>query len=251
MSKPLNQSALAEPTTAILPRHVAIVMDGNGRWAERRGKSRTFGHARGAEGVLAIVERCADLGIEALTLYALSSENLLRRPADEVDCLMGLYEQYLASERQKLIDNNLRFRHVGRRAGLADSVLRELDRCVAATAENTGLTLCLALNYGARQELTEAVRRIAAEAAAGRLDPLAIDERTIDGQLDTAGLPDPDLLIRTAGEMRVSNFLLWQISYAEIYVTPTLWPDFDVAELHRALDDYRRRTRRFGAVPRA
>jgi undecaprenyl diphosphate synthase len=243
MNEPASQPA--DPPAA-LPRHVAIVMDGNGRWAQRQGKKRDMGHARGAQRVLPIVERCANLGIGALSLYALSSENLLRRPGDEVDALMQLYQQYLASERQKLIDHNLRFVHAGRRDGLSDRVLEELDRSIEVTAANTGLTLVLALNYGSRQEIVDAVRAIAAR----RLPPEQIDQKTIDDHLYTAGLPDVDLLIRTAGEMRISNFLLWQISYAEIWVTPTLWPDFTTGHLHEALDDFARRTRRFGAVLR-
>jgi len=233
-----------------LPKHVAIVMDGNGRWAAGQGKPRNFGHARGAEAVLPIVRECARLGMEALTMYALSSENLLRRPADEVDALMALYELHLRQERREMVDGNIRFVHVGRREGVAPAVLKELDQTVEATSTNTGLRLCLALNYGSRGELTEAARRIAREAAADKLDPEAIDEQTVSDHLFTAGIPDPDLLIRTAGEMRLSNFLLWQLSYAEIYVTPTLWPDFDEAELHRAILEYAGRTRRFGAVVR-
>ena len=233
-----------------LPRHVAIVMDGNGRWAAQRHKQRTFGHARGAERVLPIVTACSNLGLEALTLYALSSENLIRRPPDEVATLMDLYQQYLQSERQQLIDNNLRFGHFGRREGLADTVLAEIDLTLAATRQNTGMMLALALNYGSRQELVDAVRSIAEDVRADRLAADEVDEQTVADRLYTAGLPDPDLLIRTAGEMRVSNFLLWQISYAELYVTPTYWPDFDVACLHEALRDYAGRTRRFGAVVR-
>lgn len=232
-----------------LPRHVAIVMDGNGRWAQAQGKSRTMGHARGAEAVLPIVSQCARLGVEAVSLYALSTENLLRRPDDEVGALMGLYEQYLISERQQLLDNNLRFRHIGRREGMPQAVLDELDRNAEATRENTGMQLALALNYGSRQEIADAVRELAQRVKAGTLSPEAIDEQLIEDHLYTAGMPEPDLLIRTAGEQRISNFLLWQISYAEIWVTDTLWPDFDVAVLHRALHDFARRRRNFGAAP--
>ena len=231
-----------------LPRHIAIVMDGNGRWAERQGKRRDVGHARGAEAVLPIVTECANLGIEVLTLYALSSENIVRRPQAEVELLMSLYEQYLVSERQKLIDNNLRFRHIGRREGLYDAVLTELDRNAEVTRGNTGLTLCLALNYGGRQEIVDAVRDLARDVADGLVKPDAIEEADLSNRLYTAGLPDPDLLIRTAGERRVSNFLLWQISYAELWVTDTLWPDFRRGHLHEALRDYAGRTRRYGAV---
>lgn len=233
-----------------LPRHVAIVMDGNGRWAERQEKHRDVGHAKGAEAVLPIVTQCSDLGIEALTLYALSHENLVRRPEGEVECLMSLYEQYLRSERQQLVDNNVRFRHVGRREGLHDAVLAELDGCAEVSSRNTGLTLCLALNYGSRQEIVDAVRSIAEDVADGSMKPGEINESVIDSRLYTAGLPDPDLLIRTAGERRLSNFLLWQLSYAELWVTETLWPDFRPADLHDALRDFARRTRRYGAVVR-
>lgn len=231
-----------------LPRHVAIVMDGNGRWAAGQDKPRNFGHARGAEAVLPIVRECARLNMDALTMYALSSENLLRRPAGEVDALMELYELHLRQERQEMVDGNIRFLHVGRRDGVAPAVLKELDQTIEATRDNDGLRLCLALNYGSRQEIAEAARALAREAAGGSLDPEAVDERALAERLYTAGVPDPDLLIRTAGEMRLSNFLLWQLSYAEIWVTPTLWPDFDEAELHRGVLEYAQRTRRFGAV---
>lgn len=231
-----------------LPRHVAIVMDGNGRWAAGQDKPRNFGHARGAEAVLPIVRECGRLGMEALTMYALSSENLLRRPPDEVDALMELYELHLREQRAEMIEGNIRFIHVGRREGVAPAVLDELDATVEATADNDGLRLCLALNYGSRQEIIDAARRVALDAEAGRLDLDALDEQAISDRLYTAGVPDPDLLIRTAGEMRLSNFLLWQLSYAEIYVTPTLWPDFNESTLHQAIAEYAKRTRRFGAV---
>ncbi|NBB83237.1 MAG: di-trans,poly-cis-decaprenylcistransferase [Alphaproteobacteria bacterium] len=245
MSQTLAQTEL-DPER--LPRHVAIVMDGNGRWAQAQSKPRTFGHARGAENVLPIVTECSKLGLEALTLFALSSENLVRRPDHEVEVLFDLYERYLIEQRDKLIENNLRFVHVGRRQSLPDRVLREMDRNLEATAGNTGLALVLALNYGARRELADAARSIAQQAAAGVLDPDTVDEQTLADHLYAPHLPDPDLMIRTAGERRVSNFLLWQISYAELYITATLWPDFDVAELHRAFHDFAGRTRRYGAV---
>ncbi len=231
-----------------LPRHVAIVMDGNGRWAQAQAKPRTFGHARGAECVLPIVTECARLGLEALTLFALSSENLMRRPDEEVDVLFDLYESYLIDQRSTLAENNLRFVHIGRRDGLPDRVLGEMDKSLDATRDNTGLALVLALNYGARQELADAARAIAEQVAAGALQPQHVNEQTLHDHLYAPHLPDPDLVIRTAGEMRVSNFLLWQISYAELYVTPTLWPDFDLAELHKAFSNFANRTRRFGAV---
>lgn len=231
----------------MLPRHVAIIMDGNGRWAQAQGKDRTYGHRHGAEAVRPIVTECARLGLDALTLYSFSTENWTRS-RDEVDCLMDLYVEYLLSERQLFLDNNVRFRQIGRRDGLPDRVLEELDRTAAMTADNTGMTLALAINYGSRTEITDAVRAIAEAVKKGRLTPGEIDESTIADHLYTAGLPDPDLLIRTAGERRLSNYLLWQISYAELYVADICWPQFDVEQLHMALHDYAGRKRKFGAV---
>ncbi len=229
------------------PRHVAIIMDGNGRWALGRGLPRSVGHAEGAKVVRRIVTEGVALGLEALTLYSFSLENW-RRPPGEVAALMGLYAQYLRRERKTVMDNNVRLRHLGRREGLPDEVLAELDASVRASAENTGMWLNLALNYSGRAELVDAVRGLARSAAEGNIDPDRIDEPAITRSLATAGLPDPDLLIRTAGEQRVSNFLLWQISYAEFYVTETLWPDFTVATLHQALRAFAARHRRFGGA---
>jgi undecaprenyl diphosphate synthase len=229
------------------PKHLAIIMDGNGRWAQQRSQPRMVGHLQGAEVVRTVTTECAKLGIEALTLYSFSMENW-KRPAEEVQFLMRLCVDRLRSERQMMLDNNIRFRQVGRREGLPNEVLDELDRATEATAKNTGMVLALALNYGSRTEITDAMKRIARAVQAGELSPEAIDEQTISTHLYTAGLPDPDLLIRTAGEMRVSNFLLWQISYAELWVTQTLWPDFTVEDLHEALTDFAGRQRRFGAV---
>lgn len=233
-----------------LPRHIAIIMDGNGRWALERGQPRAFGHKSGADAVRAVVTECAHLGIEALTLYSLSTENW-KRPKDELDFLMALYVEYLTLERQEMRENGIRFIQCGRRDGLPDSVLRELDLTTAATADCTGMKLVLALNYGSRTEITDAVRAIGAKIAAGKLNPQDITEATVADHLYVPGLPDPDLLIRTAGEMRVSNYLLWQISYAEIHVTPVYWPDFGVSHLHDAIRDFSRRNRRFGAVTRS
>ncbi len=232
---------------AALPRHVAIIMDGNGRWAVAQGKDRTYGHRRGAEAVRPIVTECARLGLDALTLYSFSTENWSRSEA-EVGFLMKLYAEYLIAERETLMENNVRFVQVGRRAGLPDDVLHELDHTAEMTAQNTGLTLCLALNYGSRAEITDAVRAIAHKVQNGELDPEAISQQTISDHLYTAGLPDPDLLIRTAGEMRLSNYLLWQISYAEFYVADMCWPDFGVPELHEAIRAYASRQRKFGSV---
>lgn len=230
-----------------LPRHIAIIMDGNGRWARERNLPRIRGHHAGAESIRAVIEECAKLGIEAITLYSFSNENW-KRPADEVEALMGLSLAYMRSERDTLVKHNIRFVPIGRREGLPDEVRRELDRTVAATNRCTGPTLCVAMNYGGRTEIVDAVRAIARDAALGLIDPAAIDESTIEANLYTAGMPEPDLLIRTSGEMRISNFLLWQISYAEIHVTDVLWPDFRAPELHKAIRDYSRRQRRFGGI---
>ncbi len=231
-----------------LPRHIAIIMDGNGRWAEGRGCPRLVGHERGARTVRAIVTHCARLGLEALTLYSFSTENW-SRPRDEVDFLMSLYLKYLIAERDTIMDNDVRFRHLGRREGLSAAVLDAMDQTVDMSRGNSGLQLCLALNYGARDELVDAMRAIARRVAAGELSPDEIDEARISASLYTAGLPDPDLLIRTANERRISNFLLWQISYAELYTTETLWPDFDAEGLNTAIRDFAGRQRRFGNVP--
>jgi undecaprenyl diphosphate synthase len=230
-----------------LPRHIAVIMDGNGRWAQARGQSRLVGHAAGAERAKELTERCGTLGIEVVTLYSFSIENW-NRPADEVAGLMELAALQLAAEREALAASNVRFRHLGAREGLPQRVLDELDATERRTAGCTGLTLCLALNYGSRSEIVAAVRSIARRVRDGSLSIEAIDEAEVSGSLYTAGLPDPDLVIRTAGESRVSNYLLWQISYAELHVTTTLWPDFDAAALEAALSDYAGRTRKWGRV---
>lgn len=243
----------ADPLAALgiqrsaLPRHIAIIMDGNGRWARERGLPRLEGHRRGAEAVRTIVSECARLGIECLTLYSFSIENW-KRPAAEVEGLMALYAQHLVAERPEIMQNNIRLVHIGRASGLPEAVRRELETTQRVSRANTGMTLCLALNYGARAEIVDAVRRLAEEVAAGKLRPAQIDEAAVSGALDTAGLPDPDLLVRTAGEMRLSNFLLWQISYAELWVTPEYWPEFGTARLHEALRAFAQRERRYGDV---
>jgi undecaprenyl diphosphate synthase len=228
-----------------IPRHIAIIMDGNGRWARERGFPRIFGHHNGAAAVRTVVEECGLLGVEALTLYSFSMENW-KRPKDEVDALMALCVSYLDGEREALRREHIRFKVIGRREGLPRDVCDAIDRVVLETAANTGPTLCLAINYGSRAEIIDAARAIARDARDGRLDPEALTESDIDSRLQTAGLPDPDLLIRTAGQFRVSNFLLWQISYAELFVSGLYWPDFGVGELHRAIRDYALRERRFG-----
>ena len=230
-----------------LPQHIAIIMDGNGRWAKDRDLPRVAGHERGATTVRKIVTHCARLGIDTLTLFSFSTENW-KRPEDEVEFLMGLYAKYLIVERSTIMDNNVRFLHIGRRAGLPDNVLAEMDKTISVSAGNTGLRLCLALNYGSRGEIIDAVRAIARDVQAGKLDPAQIDESVITGALYTASLPDPDLLIRTANERRISNFLLWQLSYTEIHVCQTLWPDFTEHNLDEAIRDFARRERRFGDV---
>jgi undecaprenyl diphosphate synthase len=230
-----------------LPRHVAIIMDGNGRWAQKQGLPRVKGHEAGAANVREIVTHAARLGIGYLTLYSFSTENW-NRPLDEVTHLMRLYVEYLIKERGEIMDNDIRLVQIGRREGLPADVLRELDETAAMSKDNKGMTLCLALNYSSRAELIDAVRKIAQRVADGSLKSAGIDEYTIAGALYTAGIPDPDLLIRTAGEMRVSNFLLWQISYAEIYVTGVLWPEFRKGDLNEAIKEYARRDRRFGGL---
>lgn len=241
----MNQSSVRNQQS--LPRHLAVIMDGNGRWAEARGKNRSWGHKRGAEMVRPIVTECSDLGLEALTLYSFSTENWTRS-RDEVDVLMQLYVEYLRSERSLFMDNNVRLKRIGRREGLPPEVLDALDEMEQATAKHTGLTLALAINYGSRQEITDAVRKIAQQVAEGALDPGSIDEQSITDHLYTATLPDPDLLVRTAGELRLSNYLLWQLSYAELYVSDVCWPEFTVAELHKALGAFKGRVRKFGGV---
>jgi undecaprenyl diphosphate synthase len=240
------QEVLGLPREA-LPRHVAVIMDGNGRWAQQRGLPRLEGHRQGSVAVRELVTECARLGIECLTLYSFSLENW-KRPRSEVEGLMALCAQYLVDERSEIMENDIRLRHLGRREGLPDHVLRELDTTVQLSSANRGLTVGLALNYGSRSEIVAAVRRLAEQVQEGRLRPQDIDEELLSATLDTGGLPDPDLVIRTAGEMRLSNFLLWQISYAELYVTPVLWPDFRKEHLHEALLSYACRERRYGAV---
>ncbi len=230
-----------------LPRHVAVIMDGNGRWAQQRGLPRIEGHRNAGTAVRETVTQCARLGLRALTLYSFSLENW-KRPQEEVAGLMDLYARYLVDERDEILENNVRVLQVGRRSGLPPRVLQELGETERLSRDNTGLTLCLALNYGSRTEIVDAVRNLARQVAAGALRADEIDEAHISSALYTRGIPDPDLVIRTAGEMRISNFLLWQISYAELYVTPVLWPDFRREHLNQALRVFAGRERRFGDV---
>ncbi|HEX2837546.1 MAG TPA: polyprenyl diphosphate synthase [Phycisphaerales bacterium] len=238
---------LPDVPVAAIPRHVAIIMDGNGRWAQKQGLARLFGHQAGAESVRRVLTEAANLGIEVLTLYSFSLENW-KRPKDEVEALMRLAVAYFLGEEAELVAKGVRVKILGRREGLPADVLASMDRVVAATAHCRRITLCLAMNYGARAEIVDAARSIARDVAAGRLKGGDVTEEEFARRLTTGGLPDPDLLIRTAGEMRVSNYLLWQISYAEIHVTPTLWPDFGAAHLHAAVRDFASRSRRFGGL---
>ena len=233
-----------------VPRHLAVIMDGNGRWATSRGLPRSAGHSAGVEAVRPLVTRCRQRGVEAVSLYSFSTENWARE-RDEVDHLMRLSLLYLQSELPLFQENGIRLRRLGAEAGLPPEVLDAFAEVEAATAANDAMTLCLAVNYGSRAEIAAAARALAARAAAGALDPAGVDEAAVAAELSTAGLPDPDLLIRTAGEMRLSNFLLWQLSYAELYVTDTLWPDFGAPQLEAAFDAFRGRVRRFGGVPEA
>jgi len=239
---------LADMPRPAWPGHVAIIMDGNGRWAEARGLPRIEGHRQGAANVRRITEEASRLGLVQLTLFAFSSENW-RRPPHEIAFLMELYRDYVVGERPTIMENAIRFTTIGRRDGIPEHVLAEVDRTAEMSAGNRGTVLCLAVNYGSRREIADAARRLAEEAVRGRLDPAAITEAAVAERLDTAGMPDPDLLIRTAGEMRLSNFLLWQISYAELWVTGKRWPDFREADLHQAIHDFAGRQRRFGGLP--
>jgi undecaprenyl diphosphate synthase len=241
--QPLLEALRAQP----IPRHVAIIMDGNGRWAGARNLPRVAGHREGVKAARAAVRTASGLGIEFLTLYAFSSENWTR-PVAEVDFLMRLLESSVDQELPELMRNNVRLRVLGETDGLDAGVRGAIERVIGATAGNTGLTLLIALNYGGRRELVRAIRGLAARVAAGELAPEAIAEADVGALLDTAGIPDPDLLIRTSGEFRLSNFLLWQVAYTELLVLPTLWPDFSPRDLCLAVADYQRRVRRFGGL---
>jgi undecaprenyl diphosphate synthase len=243
-----DEAALARALDfARLPRHVAVIMDGNGRWAQQRRQRRIDGHRAGTASVREAVETSARLGLEVLTLYAFSIENW-KRPKAEVSALMMLLKHYLQAELANLIESNVRLKVVGRMAELAPDVRKGLEDGMARTRSCNGLTLNVALNYGGRTEIVDAVRRLVADALIGGRDPETIDEVALASYLYTAGQPDPDLLIRTSGELRVSNFLLWQIAYAEIWVTDVLWPDFRRRHLLQAIVDYQKRERRYGGV---
>jgi undecaprenyl diphosphate synthase len=230
-----------------IPRHIAIIMDGNGRWAQKKGLHRFEGHRQGAKTVEKIAQYCVDFGIESLTLYSFSIENW-RRPKAEVSSLMHLYTRYLVEIRPTLMKNNVKLIHLGQLGGLPPAVQKELTQTMGMTVGNTGMILALALNYGSRAEIADAATKIAQEYKSGELHLKDIDEKCVSRHLYTAGLAEPDLLIRTANEMRVSNFLLWQISYSEFYVTKTLWPDFKKVSLEKAIMAYAKRDRRFGTI---
>ena len=240
-------TSLAELDRRQWPVHIAVIMDGNGRWAQRQGLPRIEGHRKGVESVRAIVEESARIGIEQLTLYCLSSENW-KRPSAELDFLMYLLEQYMIEERPTIMENNIRVSTIGRREGIPDSVQQEMDQTIRTSSNNAGMQLCLAINYGGRSELIDAVQKIGEQVQQKNLEPAQITEDVIHQHLYTRGMTDPDLLIRTAGEMRVSNFLLWQISYAELWVTDRCWPEFRENDLHAAIKDFAERERRFGGL---
>ena len=230
-----------------IPRHVGVIMDGNGRWARQRNKPRTEGHLAGVKALRRLVELCITYGVAHLTVFSFSSENW-RRPREEVNFIFGLLRRFVASDLEKLIRNNVRVKIIGNRAGLDESLRRLIAETEAKTALNTGLVLVVAFNYGGKAEITEAVRAIARKAASGELKPEDIDEATIEQALYTAGIPDPDLIIRTSGEQRVSNFLIWQGAYSELVFVPDHWPDFDESTFVRALEEYSQRDRRFGGL---
>jgi undecaprenyl diphosphate synthase len=230
-----------------MPRHVAIIMDGNGRWAKKRLLPRIAGHRKGIEAAKAAVRAAGDLGLEVLTLYAFSTENW-RRPEDEVRDLMGLLKHFIQTDIDELAQNGVRLRIIGNYRALAPDLVTLIDAAIARTASNTRTTLVIALNYGSQAELVDVARALASEAKAGALDPADIDDAMINARLDTGDLPPPDLLIRTSGEQRLSNFLLWQLAYAELMFVDTLWPDFGAKELEKAIAQYTTRERRFGGL---
>jgi undecaprenyl diphosphate synthase len=228
-----------------LPGHIAIIMDGNGRWARRQGEKRTFGHRNAVSAVRAATEGCAELGIRFLTLYAFSTENW-QRPKEEIDALMELMVETIHGELKTLMENNIRLHSIGDIENLPEKCSCELKEAMQQTRNNTGLTLIIALNYSSRWELTEAMKKIGEEIRAGKLDPASVNEKTIGRHLNTSEYPDPELMIRTSGEQRLSNYLLWQLAYAELYFTPVLWPDFDKEDLYEAIIEFQKRERRFG-----
>ena len=242
-----TSSQLSADAAANLPRHVAVIMDGNGRWAKARHLPRIEGHRRGADAAREIIRTAGEVGIRYLTLYAFSAENW-NRPKDEVDALMKYLIHYLRTETPELNKNNVRLEVIGQIWRLPENVQEHLKKSITTLSKNNGLTLIMALSYGSRIEIVDAARQIAEKVKSGKIEPADITEKVISDHLWTRNLPDPDLLIRTSGEMRVSNFLLWQISYAELVITPTLWPDFRKPQFFAALEEYAKRHRRFGGV---
>lgn len=241
---PVAPAALSEAA----PKHVAVIMDGNGRWAQSRGLPRTAGHKKGADTLHTILQACRDFGVECLTIYAFSSENW-RRPQAEIRDLMELLRQYLAREVPTMNKNGVRMRFIGDMSLLEHDIRQTIAEAERITEKNHSFTLTVALSYGGREELTRAARKLAERVKSGEIEPQDINEERIAQSLDTAGLPEPDLLIRTGGEQRISNFLLWQSAYTEFYFTPVLWPDFSVADFKQALDEFSRRERRYGTAP--
>ncbi len=228
-----------------LPRHIAVIMDGNGRWAKKRGEKRIVGHKNGVNAVRQICEACAELGVGFLTLYTFSTENW-NRPKEEIDALMSMLVTTIASEEKTLMDNNIKLTCIGDREHIAVETRNALNECIDRTSRNTGMVLVLALNYSSRWEITEMVRKVAGQAVRKEINIEDINQSYISSQLTTAEYPDPDLLIRTSGEYRLSNYLLWQLAYSELYFTPVLWPDFSKQNLYEAIVDYQKRERRFG-----
>ena len=234
----------------VVPKHIAIILDGNGRWAKKRGLPRSMGHKEGCVTVEKTVEIAARMGVEYLTVYGFSTENW-KRSSEEVGALMQLFRFYMVRLLKTAKANNVRVRMIGERSRFAQDIIDGINRLEEETKDNTGLTFVIAVNYGGRDEITSAVRRMGEACRLGNLDPKTITESTVASYLDTAGMPDPDLLIRTSGELRLSNYLLWQLAYSEIYITDCLWPDFDRAELVKAIEAYNKRDRRFGGVKQA
>jgi undecaprenyl diphosphate synthase len=247
LNSSLSSTSLAELKSKKLPAHIAMIMDGNGRWAKKRLLNRINGHEKGAETVRTVVRTCRQLGIPYLTLYAFSTENW-QRPKAEIEALMVILKNFLQTELSEMMENNIRLRAIGQVEKLPTDVRQELNDTMAVTRGNSGMSLILALSYGGRAEIVRMVQAIAEKIRSGRIEPQAVNAELIAEHLYTRDIPDPDLLIRTSGEMRISNFLLWQIAYTEIFVTPTLWPDFSEDELLQILKDYQNRERRFGQV---
>lgn len=244
---PAINTEFAQRPRLRIPAHLGVIMDGNGRWAQARGKRRTEGHIEGVKALRNLVELCINYGVGHLTVFSFSSENWTR-PKDEISFIFNLLRRFVASDLQRLIRNNVQVRIIGTRAGLEPGLVRLIDDVEAKTAANTGLVLIVAFNYGGKAEIAEAARKLAREVAAGRLSPDDITEERLAGALYTAGLPDPDLIIRTSGEQRISNFLLWQAAYAEFVFVEENWPDFDEASFVRVLETFSRRDRRFGGI---